>query len=454
MNCRAAVSVVLLLWVWLGALRGQQATVIQGATIITVSGGTIENGSLVIRDGKIAALGPSLTIPEGARIIDAKGQYVLPGIIDCHSHMAVHAINESGVPVTSMVSIEDVLEPEDITIYRALSGGVTTANILHGSSNPIGGQCTVIKMRWGEDHAGLLLKGAPPGIKFALGENPKRDSKKLHPSTRHGVIDVIRQAFQKAKDYQREWREFETSGKSGKRALPPRRDMQLEPLVEILEGKRLVHAHCYRADEIIALLRLAEEIGFRIRTLQHVLEGYKVADEIAAHGAGASTFSDWWTYKVEAQDAIPYNAALMTRRGVLVSINSDSGEEVRHLNREAAKTIKWGGLSENEALKLITLNPAKQLGIGHRVGSIEAGKDADLAIWDKHPLSVYAKVVTTFIDGKIYFDQEQDRKRRKAIAEEKKALLAKEKEAEGKGQKPAAKPKKQTGLFATGEEGR
>ena len=453
MNCRAAVSVVLLLWVWLGALRGQQATIIQGATIITVSGGTIENGSLVIRDGKIAALGPSLTIPEGARIIDAKGQYVLPGIIDCHSHMAVHAINESGVPVTSMVSIEDVLEPEDITIYRALSGGVTTVNILHGSSNPIGGQCTVIKMRWGEDHAGLLLKGAPPGIKFALGENPKRDSKKLHPSTRHGVIDVIRQAFQKAKDYQREWREFEASGKSGKRALPPRRDMQLEPLVEILEGKRLVHAHCYRADEIIALLRLAEEIGFRIRTLQHVLEGYKVADEIAAHGAGASTFSDWWTYKVEAQDAIPYNAALMTRRGVLVSINSDSGEEVRHLNREAAKTIKWGGLSENEALRLITLNPAKQLGIGHRVGSIEAGKDADLAIWDKHPLSVYAKVVTTFIDGKIYFDQEQDRKRRKAIAEEKKALLAKEKEAEEKHQKPAAKPKKQTGLFATGEEG-
>ena len=228
--------------------------------------------------------------------------------------------------------------------------------------------------------------------------------------------------------------------------------MQLEPLVEILEGKRLVHAHCYRADEIIALLRLAEELGFRIRTLQHVLEGYKVADEIAAHGAGASTFSDWWTYKVEAQDAIPYNAALMTRRGVLVSINSDSGEEVRHLNREAAKTIKWGGLSEDEALKLITLNPAKQLGIDHRVGSIEAGKDADLAIWDKHPLSVYAKVVTTFIDGKIYFDQEQDRKRRKAVAEEKKALESKEKEAEAKRKKEAAKAKKQPALSASGEE--
>ncbi len=437
-----------------GALHGQQpeVTVLRGGTILTVSNGTIENGSVVIRDGKIAAVGRNLSVPEGARVIDVKGRYVLPGIIDCHSHMAVHAINESGVPVTSMVSIEDVLKPEDITIYRALSGGVTTANILHGSSNPIGGQCTVIKMRWGKDHEGLLFKGAPPGIKFALGENPKRDSKRPHPSTRHGVIDVIRQAFQKAKDYQRKWREFDADETSGKRALAPRRDLQLEPLVEILEGKRLVHAHCYRADEIIALLRLAEELGFRIRTLQHVLEGYKVADEIAAHGAGASTFSDWWTYKVEAQDAIPYNAALMTRRGVLVSINSDSGEEVRHLNREAAKTIKWGGLSENEALKLITLNPAKQLGIDHRVGSIEAGKDADLAIWDKHPLSVYAKVVTTFIDGKIYFDQEQDRKRRKAIAEEKKALQSKEKEAEAKRKKAAAKAKKQPAPSASGEE--
>ncbi len=437
-----------------GALHAQQpeTTVLRGGTILTISHGTIENGSVVIRDGKIAAVGRNLSVPEGARVIDVKGRYVLPGIIDCHSHMAVHAINESGVPVTSMVSIEAVLEPEDITIYRALSGGVTTANILHGSSNPIGGQCSVIKLRWGQDHKGLLFKGAPPGIKFALGENPKRDSKKLHPSTRQGVIDVIRQAFQKAKDYQRKWREFEASEKSGKRALAPRRDLQLEPLVEILEGKRLVHAHCYRADEIIALLRLAEELGFRIRTLQHVLEGYKVADEIAAHGAGASTFSDWWTYKVEAQDAIPYNAALMTRRGVLVSINSDSGEEVRHLNREAAKTIKWGGLSEDEALKLITLNPAKQLGIDHRVGSIEAGKDADLVIWDKHPLSVYAKVVTTFIDGKIYFDREQDRKRRKAIAEEKKALLSKEKEAEAKRKKAAAKAKKQTAPSASGEE--
>ena len=437
-----------------GALHAQQpeVTVLQGATILTVSHGTIENGSIVIRGGKIAAVGTNLPVPEGARVIDAKGRYVLPGIIDCHSHMAAHSINESGVPVTSMVSIEDVLEPEDITIYRALSGGVTTVNILHGSSNPIGGQSRVIKLRWGADHAGLLFQGAPPGIKFALGENPKRDSKKLHPSTRHGVIDVIRQAFQKATDYQREWREFEAGEKSGNRALPPRRDLQLEALVEVLEGKRLVHAHCYRADEIIALLRLAEELGFRIRTLQHVLEGYKVADEIAAHGAGASTFSDWWTYKVEAQDAIPYNAALMTRRGVLVSINSDSGEEVRHLNREAAKTIKWGGLSENEALKLITLNPAKQLGIDHRVGSIEAGKDADLAIWDKHPLSVYAKVVTTFIDGKIYFDREQDRQRQETIAEEKKTLLSKEKEEEEKRKKLAAEAKKETALSASGEE--
>jgi len=404
------------------AATAPAATLIQNATVITMAGGTLENASVLIDGGKIAAIGADISSPAGAEVIDASGRYLTPGIIDCHSHLAADSINESSVPVSSMVSMVDVLNPEDISIYRALTGGVTTANILHGSANPIGGRSAVIKMRWGVDAQGLLFEGAKPGIKFALGENPKRGSKPIHPGSRQGVNDVIRAAFLQAKAYRAEWQDYEAAKKSGKRKLPPRRDLQLEALVEVLEGERLVHAHCYRADEILALIRLADEIGFKIRTLQHVLEGYKVADEIAAHGAGASTFSDWWGYKVEAYDAIPYNAALMTRKGVLVSINSDSDEEIRHLNQEAAKTIKWGGLSEEEALALVTINPAKQLMIDDRVGSLEVGKDADIVIWDGPPLSVFSKVLTTFVDGKINFDRTADQRRQQELSEEKRKL--------------------------------
>lgn len=415
------------------AAAAPAATLIQNATVITMAGDTLENASVLIGDdGKIAAVGTDLSAPAGAEIVDASGRYVTPGIIDCHSHLAADSINESSVPVSSMVSMVDVLNPEDISIYRALTGGVTTANILHGSANPIGGRSAVIKMRWGVNAQGLLFEGAKPGIKFALGENPKRGSKPIHPNSRQGVNDAIRAAFLQAKAYQAEWQDYKAAKQAGKRKLPPRRDLQLEALVEVLEGERLMHAHCYRADEILALIRLADEIGFKIRTLQHVLEGYKVADEIAAHGAGASTFSDWWGYKVEAYDAIPYNAALMTRKGVLVSINSDSDEEIRHLNQEAAKTIKWGGLSEEEALALVTINPAKQLMIDDRVGSLEVGKDADIAIWDGPPLSVFSKVLTTFVDGKIYFDRAEDRSRQQKLSEEKRKLteeLSDDKEA-------------------------
>jgi imidazolonepropionase-like amidohydrolase len=414
----------------------QQTVVIQHANIVTVTNGTIRNGSILLRGGKIAQIGESLLIPAGAQVIEASGRYVTPGLIDCHSHIASDAINEGSIPISSMVGIEDVLDPDDIAIYRALAGGVTTANVLHGSANPIGGKCQVIKLRWGKPAAELIFEGAPPGIKFALGENPKRSNVQpgsrrvdLHPSTRLGVNDTIRQAFLEAKQYQSEWKEYERRKTAGEtRLIPPRRDLELEALAEILEGKRLVHAHCYRADEILALLRLAEELGFRIQTLQHVLEGYKVAKEIAAHGAGASTFSDWWAYKVEAYDAIPYNAAIMTRKGVLVSINSDSAEEIRHLNQEAAKTMKWGGLSEDEALRLVTFNPAKQLKIEDRVGSIEEGKDADLAIWDGPPLSIFSKVLTTYVDGEVYFDREKDVETREAEARERKTLIEKEKE--------------------------
>lgn len=405
-----------------GAYRTDAVTFITGATILTASHGTIENGDIIIRDGTIAEIGTGLSRPSGARVVEAEGMYVTPGIIDAHSHMAAEAINEGSVNVSSMVTIEDVIDPTDRGLYFALGGGVTSINILHGSANPIGGGNAVIKLLWGED-ADELLMGATPGIKFALGENTKRDrNPDRYPATRMGVQDVVRQAFLDATYYMQEWDEWEANGQRG---IAPRRDLKLESLMEILKGERWVHSHSYRADEILQLLRLAEEFGFTVRTFQHVLEGYKVADEIAAHGAGASTFSDWWAYKVEAYDAIPYNAALMTERGVLVSINSDSGEEVRHLNQEAAKAMKWGDMDEEAALRLVTLNPAIQLGIDNRTGSIDVGKDADIVIWDGHPLSMFSKAVQTYVNGQLYFDIELDLERQEAIEAEKAALIEK-----------------------------
>ena len=409
---------------------------IQNATVLTVSHGAIEHGSVLIKDGKIAEVGQSIKAPAGAQVIDASGQFVIPGIIDCHSHIAAEAINEGSVSVSSMVSMEEVLNPDDIDIYRDLAGGVTTANILHGSANSIGGQTLVIKLRWGQPASKLPFEGAMPGIKFALGENPKRSNFSVrgqpqrYPATRMGVEETIREAFSEARDYKKTWDDYNKRVAAGeKNLIPPRRDLKLEPLVEVLEGKRYVHSHCYREDEILMLLRVAKEFGFKVRTFQHVLEGYKVADEIAASGAGASTFSDWWAYKVEAYDAIPYNAALMTRRGVIVSINSDSAEEATHLNQEAAKSMKYGGLSHDEALKLVTLNPAIQLGIDKRVGTIDIGKDADLAIYNHDPLSAYAVVQKTIIDGRVYFDRERDIAGRAELEKEKKALIDKLKKA-------------------------
>ena len=410
---------------------------IQNATILTVSHGTIEHGSVLIRNGKIAEIGPSIKAPKDAQVIDAAGQFLMPGIIDCHSHIAVDGdVNEGSVSVSSMVNIADVLNPDDIEIYRDLAGGVTVANVLHGSANSIGGQTVVIKLRWGQPAAKLPFEGALPGIKFALGENPKRSNfsipgqPKRYPATRMGVEETIRTAFIEARDYKKSWDDYDKRVAAGnKDAIAPRRDLRLDPLVEVLQGKRYVHAHCYREDEILMLLRVAKEFGFKVRTLQHVLEGYKVADEIAASGTGASTFSDWWSYKVEAYDAIPYNAALMTRRGVLVSINSDDAAEATHLNQEAAKSIKFGGLSRDEALKLVTLNPAIQLGIDNRVGSIDVGKDADLVLYNHDPLSAYAIVQKTLIDGRVYFDLQKDIADRAAHEKEKKDLIAKEKKA-------------------------
>jgi imidazolonepropionase-like amidohydrolase len=317
---------------------------------------------------------------------------------------------------------------------------VTSANILHGSANAIGGQTLVLKMRWGTDAEGMIFQGATPGIKFALGENPKRAgtpqggrgapaTNARYPATRMGVEDVIREAFTDAKAYKATWDAYDAQVAKGEHPIPPRKDLKLEPLKEVLEGKRFVHAHCYRADEILMLIRVADDYGFKIKTFQHVLEGYKVAKEIAAHGAGGSTFSDWWAYKAEAFDAIPYNAAVMTKKGVVSSLNSDDAELMRRLNTEAAKAMKYGGLTREEALALVTINPAKQLGVSDRVGSIEVGKDADIVIYDKDPLSNYAKVQKVWIDGNKYFDRDSDVSGRPNKDLEKKKMADKEKAA-------------------------
>lgn len=460
----ALTSIALVAPVSTGAATPDSSAVIliQNATILTVSHGTIEHGSILIKDGKIAEVGVSLKAPKDAKVIDAAGQFVMPGIIDCHSHIAIEGgVNEGSVSVSSIANIAEVLDSEDIDIYRDLAGGVTTANILHGSANSIGGQTIVIKLRWGQPASKLPFQGALPGIKFALGENPKRSNfsvpgqPKRYPATRMGVEETIRGAFTEARDYKNSWDAYNKKLAAGeKNLIPPRRDLRLEPLVEVLEGKRYVHSHCYREDEILMLLRVAKEFGFKVRTFQHVLEGYKVADELAAAGAGASTFSDWWAYKVEAYDAIPYNAALMTKRGVVVSVNSDDAEEATHLNQEAAKSMKFGGLTHDQALKLVTINPAMQLGIDKRVGSIDVGKDADLVMYNHDPLSAYAVAQKTIVDGRVLFDREKDIAGRAGLEKEKQDLIAKEKKAEKKpdekkpdekkpeaGQKPEANPK-------------
>ncbi|HET6202736.1 MAG TPA: amidohydrolase family protein [Planctomycetota bacterium] len=385
---------------------------IRDATVLTVSHGTIPRASILVRGGKIAAVGADLAAPAGVAVIDARGKFVAPGMEDCHSHMAIEGVNEGTVSISAEVRIRDVINPDDETIYRALAGGTTLAHLLHGSANVIGGQDAVIKLRYGKDAAGLLFDAARPGIKFALGENPKqsnspRDASRpgRFPGTRMGVEAVLRRAFTEAREYAARWKEYEARKAEGEDVLPPRKDLRLDTLLGILRGEISVHSHCYRADEILMLLRTAESFGFRIRTLQHVLEGYKVARELAAHGVGASTFSDWWAYKMEAYDAIPYNGALLIRAGVFTSFNSDSGELVRRLHLECAKGMKYGGLTEDEALALLTLNPAKQLGVDARTGSIDLGKDADLAIYDAHPMSVYAKCVMTLVDGEVYFER-------------------------------------------------
>jgi imidazolonepropionase-like amidohydrolase len=405
--------------------QNKTEVLIRNATVLTAAKGTLENTDILIENGKIAKIGKNLKAGTAAQVIDATGKFVSPGIIDCHSHTMQDATNEFSFAVTSMVRIRDVLNPTDIAIYRALAGGVTTANILHGSANAIGGQNTVVKFKWGKPVEDYPIADAPPGIKFALGENPKRTHVQVqpgqtprYPRTRMGVMETIRDAFVRARDYKKSWDDF----KAGKTKIAPRRDLELEPLVEVLEGKRLVHSHGYRSDELLNLLLIADEFGFKIATIQHGLEAYKIAPEIAKRGTGVSIFTDSWSYKLEAYDAIPYDAVILWKAGVVVSINSDSDERMRRLNLDAAKVEKYGGVPEEEALKMITLNAAKQLGIDKRTGSIEVGKDADLVVWSAHPFSVYAHPEITMIEGEIYFDRAKDIERRAALETERREL--------------------------------
>jgi imidazolonepropionase-like amidohydrolase len=404
---------------------------IHSATVMTVTNGTLEKGAIWIQNGKIKAVGSNLAVPADTRVIDGTGRFVIPGIIDSHSHMGIEGgINESSRTVTPEVNIQDVIRHDDISFQRALAGGVTAINTLHGSANPIGGRNAVIKLKFGKPAEELFIPGAMQGIKFALGENPKRSnignrSARRFPASRMGVAFTLRDAFTQAKEYMRRWEEYELK-KKGKikqspwekklKPIPPRRDLKLEALAEILRGETEIICHAYRMDEMLMLMELGDELGFRVNSFEHCLEGYKIADELAKHGVIASIFADMWAYKMEAFDAIPYNAALLTERGVVVTINSDSDERVRRLYQEAAKTMKYGNMSETEALKTITLNPAKMLQIDHRVGSIEIGKDADLAIFNGHPFSVYSKVEMTIIEGEIYFDLSETKTTEKVLA--------------------------------------
>lgn len=381
---------------------------ITGATLLTVTKGVIAKGEIEIKNGKIVYAGvPAPRPPYGGPIIDASGMFIMPGIIDTHSHFAISGgVNEFSLSVVPEVRVRDVVDGDDVAIYRGLAGGVTTARLLHGSANVIGGQDAVIKLKYGEPASKLILHDAPRGVKFALGENVKRTDGRF-PNTRLGVEAVLVRSFTEAQAYRRTWEEYEKAKRAGgNTSVPePRRDLRLEALADVLKGDLKVHSHCYRADEILMLLRVADKFSFKVKSLQHVLEGYKIAPEIADHGASNSTFSDWWAYKIEAFDAIPHNTALLHEAGAEVCLKSDSNELMRHLYQEAAKCVKYGGMSETDALKTITLNPAKQLGLEKRLGCIEVGKDADLVIFNGHPLNSYARVEMTLVDGEVFFQR-------------------------------------------------
>jgi len=386
---------------------------IKNATVLTVTKGTLTETDVLVKEGKIAQIGKNIAAPQGAKVIDATGLFVMPGIIDAHSHIAIDGINEGTSPVTAEVFEGDVVNPLQMSIYRALGGGITAVHAMHGSANAIGGQCETLKLRWGTyDGDAMKMEGAPRTIKFALGENPTRvhgEGNGVVPRTRMGVEFVIRKSFSDAKKYMEDWDTYNKNKLvKGFRGAAPVYNLRLETLAEILKGNIIIHCHSYRADEIFMLLKVCKDFGIKRITFQHVNEGFKVAPELAAYGAMASVFSDWWAYKMEVYYSTSYNAAILTKNGVVTSINSDDAEMMRHLYHEAGKTQKYGQLTDDEALALITINPAKQLGIDSRTGSLEVGKDADIAIFKNHPLSIYGVPQFTIVDGIVRFDRAKD----------------------------------------------
>ncbi len=413
-HAKIYLSLFLLLLSSLSAMAQPEtgSILIQHGTVLTITDGVKEDTDVLIVDGKIERIGQNLKAPQGVRVIDATGLHVMPGIVDAHSHIGIDAVNEATNPVTAEVWTGDVVDPLDISLYRALAGGVTVSHAMHGSANAIGGQCETIKHRWGiTDPEALKMEGARRTIKFALGENPMRvhgEGSGKVPATRMGIEMVFRRAFAEAQAYQAEWATYEAEKKANPRAVAPPYDLRKEALVDILEGELMIHCHSYRADEILMLMRVLKDYGVEYLCFQHVNEGFKVAPELAEFGAYASIFSDWWAYKFEVYYSTAYNAAILTQNGVITSINSDSPELIRHLYHEAAKSQRYGGLSDNQALRMITLNPAMQLGIDDRVGSIEKGKDGDIAIFKGHPLSIYAIPQMTLVDGMLRFDIDDD----------------------------------------------
>lgn len=391
---------------------------IRNATVITISSGTLENTDVLVENGRITRIGRNLSTPRGVEVVDASGRFLMPGIIDAHSHLALSGVNEATAPVTAEVRMADVINPFDVGMYRALAGGVTISHAMHGSANVIGGQGATLKHHYGEMTENLLMPNAPRTIKFALGENPTRvhgQGNNVHPRTRMGVEQIVRGHFDAALDYKRRrsayqsaLQQWERNRRRGPAPVPVAQNARLDVLVDILDGKILVHAHSYRSDEIIMLMRVFKDYGVRNYTFQHANEAFKVAPELARNGAHTSIFSDWWAYKFEVYYSTSYNAAILNHHGVVNSINSDSDELIRHLNHEAAKTVRYGGVSELDALKMITINPAIQLGIDKRVGTIEVGKEADLALWSAHPLSIYAIADITWVDGVKRFDRQND----------------------------------------------
>ena len=388
---------------------GKNEFVIKNATLLTATHGRIEHGSVYVKDGKIVAFGANVSAPATVTVIDADGKYVTPGIIDPHSHMALDGdVNEATNPVVPQMMMKDAFEYTDKAIYRALAGGVTTSLLLHGSADMIGGQAVVIKTKYGLDRDQMLFPGAPQSIKFASGENPKRvfGDKKQLPSTRMGNFEVMREAFTQAKDYQRQWDEYNAKVTKGdKNATPPKKDLKMEALVQVLQGKMLVQIHCYRADEFLTEIAIANEFGYKIRAFHHALEAYKVPQALAQNNIAIATFSDWWGFKYEAWDAIPWNAVMAMRAGVRVAVKSDSDDYMRRLNQEAAKTMRYGGATEDEAVQMMTINPAWIIGVDDKTGSIDVGKDADLVLWDGYPLSTYGIPQKVWIDGDVYFDR-------------------------------------------------